>query len=423
MKLNERLASKYHGQPQKAIRILRDDLLTGFAMKVSKTGRISFCTEARIAGRGGSAVRRTIGTYPAFSVKDAREIASENLKLMYLGKDPAEVKKSKIDIQQEADSWTLGRVLEEYKVRRDIKDRTKRYYTQVVKQVYSDWLPKPITGITRAMVEERFFEHTKSIGGISTRILSALMNYSKAVTLSNGDRLITENPVDILKEKRISRVLPRREITISPKELSDILGRLEGHIRHEERMRFNRSSLMAIYVIALTAARKSEILYLKKEDVKLEQPNNGKLGYFILRDTKNRQDHVIPITEEISWVMKLAYNSNPKSKWMFPNNIDPEKSIRNPQVATNRFLGDYTLHDCRRTFMTVADELGISLDAIKSMVNHKSQDVTMGYIFRRPEQILPRLHKLFTLVQREMLDWKHMTTAEELFGLTETGQE
>ena len=117
MKLNERLAAKYHGKPQKAMRILRDDLLTGFAMKVSKTGKVSFCTEARIAGRGGSAVRRTIGKYPVFSVDEAREIASENLKLMYLGQDPAEVKKSKIDIQQESNDWTLNKVLEEYLVR------------------------------------------------------------------------------------------------------------------------------------------------------------------------------------------------------------------------------------------------------------------------------------------------------------------
>lgn len=406
MKITEKTARKYHAKPQKSMLIVRDELLTGFAMKVSKTGRISFCTEARIRGQGGSAKRRTIGKYPAFTVEDAREIAQNNLKLMYLGQDPQEVRKEKIDIRQESDDWTLKKVLEEYLTRRDLKDSTKRYYTQVVSQVYPDWLYKPISNISRRMVEDRFFDQKKSVGGISTRILSALMNYAKAVTLSNGDRLITENPVDILKEKRISRALPRRQTVIDPKELTRILSNIDGELVHGEgRSKISTSSLMAIYVIALTGSRKNEILTLRKKDIHLHG------GYFTIRDTKNRSDHVVPITEAIFWIIETAMRS--PGHWLFPNVRDPGQPIKNPKVAVERYLRGYTLHDCRRTFATVASELGISLDSIKALMNHKSQDVTQGYIIKRTEQRLPRLHKLFTQVQLEMVS--HTPEFRELF--------
>ena len=53
----------------------------------------------------------------------------------------------------------------------------------------------------------------------------------------------------------------------------------------------------------------------------------------------------------------------------------------------------YTLHDLRRSFITVAESLDIPPYAIKRLVNHKmSNDVTAGYIvsdlerLRRPAQ-------------------------------------
>ena len=43
----------------------------------------------------------------------------------------------------------------------------------------------------------------------------------------------------------------------------------------------------------------------------------------------------------------------------------------------------FTLHDLRRTFITVAESLDISIYTIKRLVNHKidnSNDVTAGYV-------------------------------------------
>ena len=49
---------------------------------------------------------------------------------------------------------------------------------------------------------------------------------------------------------------------------------------------------------------------------------------------------------------------------------------------------EFTLHDLRRTFITVAESLEISAYALKRLVNHKmSRDVTAGYIISDVERL------------------------------------
>ena len=78
-----------------------------------------------------------------------------------------------------------------------------------------------------------------------------------------------------------------------------------------------------------------------------------------------------------------------RSRWRSPL-VEPKKQIAR---VIERSGVVYTLHDLRRTFITIAESLNISPYAIKRLVNHKmSNDVTAGYIvsdterLRRPTQ-------------------------------------
>jgi len=69
----------------------------------------------------------------------------------------------------------------------------------------------------------------------------------------------------------------------------------------------------------------------------------------------------------------------------------------------------FTLHDLRRTFLTIAESIDISAYALKRLVNHKmTNDVTAGYIvsdverLRKPmEQISTRLQQYFGINEAE----------------------
>ena len=71
----------------------------------------------------------------------------------------------------------------------------------------------------------------------------------------------------------------------------------------------------------------------------------------------------------------------------------------------------FTLHDLRRTFITIAESIDISAYALKRLVNHKmSNDVTAGYIvsdverLRKPmEQIATQLLQYFTINEEKKI--------------------
>lgn len=63
---------------------------------------------------------------------------------------------------------------------------------------------------------------------------------------------------------------------------------------------------------------------------------------------------------------------------------------------TERSGAEFTLHDLRRTFVTIAESLDIPAYALKRLLNHRvsAADVTAGYIIhdverlRRPMQVI-----------------------------------
>jgi len=55
----------------------------------------------------------------------------------------------------------------------------------------------------------------------------------------------------------------------------------------------------------------------------------------------------------------------------------------------------FTFHDLRRTFITIAESLDISMYSIKRLVNHKmGHDVTAGYIIPDAERLRAPMQKI-----------------------------
>ena len=72
--------------------------------------------------------------------------------------------------------------------------------------------------------------------------------------------------------------------------------------------------------------------------------------------------------------------------------IEPRKQMTKVMIASGI---EFTLHDLRRTFITVAESLDISVYAVKRLVNHKmSNDVTAGYIIADVERLREPMQKI-----------------------------
>jgi integrase len=79
------------------------------------------------------------------------------------------------------------------------------------------------------------------------------------------------------------------------------------------------------------------------------------------------------------------------SAFVFPGDgasgylVEPKRQIAKVIAQTEM---TFTMHDLRRTFVTIAESLDISAYSVKALVNHKQgDDVTSGYIQLNVERL------------------------------------
>lgn len=117
----------------------------------------------------------------------------------------------------------------------------------------------------------------------------------------------------------------------------------------------------------------------------------------VIKDTKNHTDHILPLTDFLHDLMTKR-KAEAKTKYVFPNETntgymtDPKKQIANVIKESGV---NFSTHDLRRTFITIAESLDISAYALKRLLNHKmTNDVTAGYIITDVERLRAPMQKI-----------------------------
>jgi len=409
MALSKKLTIKYLTSitPSGEEYFVKDTSLQGFGIRVSRKGKVSFIAEGKI--KGSRKMRRiTIGSFPAFSIDDAKEIASGHLRLMSQGVDPVEKRKedskakTKSEALKKSLDVTLEDILKKFYQSRELKPKTKYDYENTIKNHLADWLDLPVRDITRQMIENKFFEIIKNAGrsnkesGKATatktmRILSTVLNYAKAEEIE-GERLITDNPCEVLSDKRIDRRIPRKTNYLKPEEVPKLMDALDEPPDGSGITICSKSFAEAIKLILLTGLRKNEAFKLRWEDVHLD----NKIPYFVVKDTKNSTAHYVPLTKTTLLMFKNLSRSRSKSSpWVFPSTKNSSKPISEPRAVLKKLskeIGkEFTLHDLRRTFTTIAADIGLDYLAIKRLLNHSIQDITERYVVNQNTEKLKRV--------------------------------
>ena len=247
--------------------IFRDDKLPGFALRVTR-GCKSYIVESRVNGANR---RITIGKHGAWTAEAARKRARELLAEMSAGRDPR---------RQKAPSVTLREVLNKYLGSRKLRPNTVRNYTHMTKRCLGDWLDKPVTSISKDMVESRHRDLTRvtrqgSSGQIQAnmtmRILGTLLNFGAAnYEMSNGQPIIQVNPVRRLSQNKVWHREYRRQAIIPDTKLADwyhaVISLKQGTVRDY------------LLVLLLTGLRRNEAATLRWSDIDLESKVSNRAG-------------------------------------------------------------------------------------------------------------------------------------------------
>ena len=71
--------------------------------------------------------------------------------------------------------------------------------------------------------------------------------------------------------------------------------------------------------------------------------------------------------------------------------MEPKKGIA--QISDQTGI-TFSTHDLRRTFITIAESIDLSDFTLKRLLNHKSNDVTAGYIIHNVDRLREPMEKI-----------------------------
>ena len=366
--------------PEGAPAFHRDDELRGFGVKVSTAGLKSFFLEKRVAGK---VKRISIGRFGELTAEQARKEAVKLAGQIATGGDPAaEKKRAKLEAK------TLAEVFADYQeARKDLKPRTVADMGNAFKEVYPDWLDKPLTKITPDMVKKRHQKHgeerSEARANLAMRYLRALFNFAQAQYQDDaGKPLVDGNPVKALSQTRAWYRVDRRQTVIKPHELGAWVNAVLALPGVDMRDYF--------MAVLLTGMRREEALKLAWEDVDMAAKT------FTLRDPKNHQDHSLPMPDYL-FELLARRKAVAASEFVFADSAGRRISnFRYAQAAVEKASGvSFCIHDLRRTFATVAESLDIPGYALKRLLNHANgADVTAGYIVANVERLREPMQKI-----------------------------
>ena len=387
--------------PEKGKRkIYYDDDVKGLALRVTSIGTKTFLTIKRVNGKK---VFTTLGHYPNMTIGQARAKARNTLNIISEGINPNLIKSEGVN----KFTITLQKVFDDYILSRgtNLNEETVKGYRSILKNQLSDWKNKPISDITRDMVEQRHRDITYGIGkfvesptraNTTMRVVRALFNYAIGqYEDSKGEPLFVHNPVQrISHNKSWNKEKIRQGVVMNYNLKQWYEGVMKLPLKEDNSLTLNSAEVVRdlLIFILFTGLRRNEALTLKWEDIDFKNHS------FTIEDTKNRESHSLPLTSVLLEILdrrKRDKDSPVINPWDNPYVFQGTKTnshLTPPKRQMERvreLVGfHFTIHDLRRTFETTASSLSLSTYTLKKLINHKdSRDVTGRYIVVQIEDL------------------------------------
>jgi len=347
--------------------LYRDTLLQGFGLRVGQQSKVYFA-EGQVDRRS---CRVTIGRADLFAPEVARKKALTLLSEMAEGHNPNADKR-----QEMTAKVTLADAFDAFfKARPQLSQHTVLNYSRTIRLYLKAWRKKPVNSITRQMVLKRHQDLSEEVGKTTAnnvmRHLRSVYNFTAA---THDD--FPPNPVTILTQARAWHREQRRQTVVSAQDLPKWWKAVMAEPEYARDF-----LLMALF----TGMRRGELMALRWENVDLAART------LHLPKTKNGDPLHLPLSTFLVDLLIERKAAAKGSPFVFPG---PGK--QGHLIETKKFLlrvsagsgVTFTLHDLRRTFITIAESLDVPYYALKRLLNHRANgDVTGGYIVVNAERL------------------------------------
>jgi integrase len=273
-----------------------------------------------------------------------------------------------IDPKDEVAAGTLRIALEVYLASRSLRPRTIANYRDAVERSLAPWLDVPLRDITPAMVLRRHAEIDERGGGANgtMRVLRAVYNHAAYLAAD----AMPPNPVRL---RGAWRPEPPRTGHVGPADLPAFyraVMALESPIGRD-----------LILLLLFTGFRRREATALRWDNVDFTEC----VIRLPAKSTKANRALDLPMSDVVRDILVARRAVGDAGGWVFPAATSRSGHIEEPrffleQVAVASGVR-VSVHDLRRTHISIAESTEMSVFALKALVNHSlGRDVTANYI-------------------------------------------
>lgn len=392
--------------------IYRDSELIGFALRVQKTYK-TYVVEKKVNGR---AIRHTLGIVGQITLAQARQKATETLALMGQGIDPNEQKRQEQKAHEQARELhrqhpTLSDAYIAFKAERTLKPNTLKDYDKVMGNYLVDWQNKKLADISRKMIQQKHKELTETSpaqANLAMRVFRAVYNFAVEHYLDDNENpiLASVSPTRTLTAKKSWNVIKRRKGYINDDKMPDWI---KAVIELDGRGQSTETNKDFLLTLILTGFRRAECESLPWSAIDL------KYGFITSLDPKNGETHSLPMGDAL-WAMMKKRHHMRTNEWVFPSAKSQSGHIVNISKVRERINAQcgiqFTFHDLRRTFGSIAENLDYGQYTIKRLLNHKDSggsDVTSGYVQVSDKKLRQAMNEIESTI---LGDWREVLLQE-----------
>jgi integrase len=344
--------------PDTGNRITYDTEIKGFGLRITASGARSFILNYRTSGRER---RYTIGSYPDWSVQAAREEAKRLKRAVDLGQDPMG------DRHTERAAPSVKELAQRY-----LSEHAARKAPRACQDDRAMLEKLVIPELGTIKVHEVRHEdldrlHRQISATRPIRANRVLQLCSKMFSLAVRWGYRADNPAKGWHKNPE----PRRTRYLSADELT----RLNAALAR----RSNHPSALAVRLLLLTGARRSEVLGATWDQFDL------KSGLWVKPSahTKQRKEHRVPLSgAAVRLLTEMRARAN-GSQFLFPGrgSEGPQQDLKRFWTVICRDVGlqDCRLHDLRHTYASILASAGMSLPIIGALLGHTQPNTTARY--------------------------------------------
>lgn len=370
---------------------VRDDLVSGLALRVTDKGKKTFVLVARFPG-SPNPTRRAIGEYPSMSLREAREEARNWLLLLKKGLDPREEAERVRTENLRKRENTFAAVVEDYL--KDIPTRKRnRHAEQDAREIRREllerkdrdgkitwsnpWAKKPIADVTDADIAELIAViRDRPAPGMAYNTwghVKAIFSWAMGPERRQG-YCLTINPTLNLQPKhfKLSKTISTR--VLHPHEI-------RAYWAAADAMTYPLGPFYKL--LMLTGQRKSEVAEARWPEFDTER----KLWTVPPERFKSGQTHIVPLSDNAVTLLERLerFEGKDSGDYLFSttkgkkpiNGFSRAKSALDEAMLKilktadpDAVLPDWVFHDVRRTVRTRLSGLRVNTEVAEMVIGH-----------------------------------------------------